>query len=305
MWRQNKFTLPVVLMVSHQDVQDETQILTEQQEIFLVAPMAGGSTEEDEAKLNNGSKGMSRLAEVIKTTLVEPGKLAVFWLGGAAFAFKTASGKIVYIDPYLSDSLDHFYSWKRLPGSPILIQPSEVEADLVLITHAHEDHLDPHTLPHIAEHSQAVFAGPTSCIEAMRSWGFSPERLVEINNGEVQVICGLRVAAVYAHHPSNAGAQTPDAVGYIVDLDGITIYHTGDTLYDMKLSEAAQFHPDLLLVCINGAYGNMPPDDAAILTSEIHPAVVIPMHWGLVAENTSNPAEFMSSLCKTRARLER
>jgi molybdopterin converting factor small subunit len=38
----NKFTLPVVLMVSHQDVQDETQVLTEQQEIFLVAPMAGG-----------------------------------------------------------------------------------------------------------------------------------------------------------------------------------------------------------------------------------------------------------------------
>jgi molybdopterin converting factor small subunit len=46
---QNKFTFPVVLMVSHQDVQDETQILTDQQEIFLVAPMAGGSMEKGEA----------------------------------------------------------------------------------------------------------------------------------------------------------------------------------------------------------------------------------------------------------------
>jgi L-ascorbate 6-phosphate lactonase len=249
----------------------------------------------------NGSKDMSRLAESIQTTLVEPGKLAVYWLGGAAFAFRTASGKVVYIDPYLSDSLDHFYSWKRLPGSPILIQPSEVEADLVLVTHAHEDHLDPHTLPQIAEHTQAVFAGPTSCIDAMRAWGFSPERLVEVNQGDQKDICGIHVTAVFAHHASNAGAQTPDAVGYVIDLEGVVVYHTGDTLYDLQLREAAKFHPDLLLVCINGGYGNMPPDDAAILTAELLPSVVIPMHWGLVAENTSNPSDFVSSLCKTKA----
>jgi L-ascorbate 6-phosphate lactonase len=242
------------------------------------------------------------MAEVIKTTLVEPGKLAVFWLGGAAFAFKTSSGKIVYIDPYLSDSLNQFYSWKRLPGSPIMIEPSEVEADLVLVTHAHEDHLDPHTLPHIADHSQAIFAGPTSCIDAMRAWGFSPDRLVEINLGDHKEICGIHVSALFAHHASNAGAQTPDAVGYVIDMDGIILYHTGDTLYDPKLSEAALFHPDLLLVCINGGYGNMPPDDAALLTTKLNPAVVIPMHWGLVAENTADPSDFISSLCQNNGK---
>jgi L-ascorbate 6-phosphate lactonase len=246
---------------------------------------------------------MSQLANVIRTTQVEPGKLAIFWLGGAAFAFKTTSGKVVYVDPYLSNSLDHFYSWKRLPGSPILIQPSEVEADLVLVTHAHEDHLDPHTLPEIVQNCTAVFAGPTSCIEAMRGWCFPAERLIEINQGDQKEICGLNITAVYAHHASDAGAQTPDAVGYVMDLDGIVVYHTGDTLYDMKLDEAGQYHPDALLVCINGAYGNMPPDDAAILTSKINPTVVIPMHWGLVAENTSDPADFVSSLCKTRGQV--
>lgn len=246
---------------------------------------------------------MSQLANVIRTTVVESGKLAIFWLGGAAFAFKTSSGKIVYVDPYLSNSLDHFYSWKRLPSSPILIQPSEVEADLVLVTHAHEDHLDPHTLPQIAENSSAIFAGPTSCIEAMRGWNFPQDRLLEINQGEEQEFCGLQIAAVYAHHASNAGAKTPDAVGFIINFDGIIVYHTGDTLYDTKLSEASQYHPDVLLVCINGAYGNMPPDDAAILTAEINPAVVIPMHWGLVAENTSDPIEFVSYLDKSRGRI--
>jgi len=245
---------------------------------------------------------MSRLAEVIKNTQVEPGKLAAIWLGGAAFAFKTSTGKVIFIDPYLSNSLDHFYSWKRLLGSPILIEPAEVDAHLVLVTHAHEDHLDPHTLPQIAEHSQAVFAGPTSCINTMREWGFSPDRLFEINTGEQKEICGVTVYAVFAHHVSNAGAQTPDAVGYVINLDGVVVYHTGDTLYHEKLCEVSRFKPDLMLVCINGGYGNMPPNEAAQVTLEINPNVVIPMHWGLVAENTSDPADFITSLSKTCSR---
>ena len=62
---------------------------------------------------------MGNLARSIQDLIVGPGHLAVFWLWGAGFAFKTAGGKIVYVDPYLSDALDRFYSWKRLPTSPI------------------------------------------------------------------------------------------------------------------------------------------------------------------------------------------
>ena len=45
-----------------------------------------------------------------------------------------------------------------------------------------------------------------------------------------------------------------------------------------------------MLLSINGGYGNMGPAEAARLTAEIEPAVVIPMHWGLVAENMTDPA---------------
>ena len=77
---------------------------------------------------------MDGLAASIRDLKARPGNLAIFWLGGAGFALKTADGKIVYLDPYLSDALDHFYSWKRLPTSPIPMAASEVVADLVLIT---------------------------------------------------------------------------------------------------------------------------------------------------------------------------
>ena len=60
-------------------------------------------------------------------------------------------------------------------------------------------------------------------------------RIVQTRPGRAAHTCGVEVAAVLAHHVSNAGAQTPDAVGYLVDLGGIRVYHSGDTL----------LHPDL------------------------------------------------------------
>jgi L-ascorbate metabolism protein UlaG (beta-lactamase superfamily) len=240
---------------------------------------------------------MSKLAEWIQNTVVAPGRLALCWLGGAGFVFKTASGRVVAVDPYLSDSLDHYYSWKRLPLSPTPMAPAELQADLVLATHAHEDHLDPETIPELVRATKAVVAGPRMCAEAMRSWGLPTERIVEINRGESRSIAGVDVSAVLAQHVSPAGAQTPDAVGFVLDLDGIVVYHTGDSLYHPELrQQVAPFHPHLLLVCINGQYGNMDSEEAARLTCEVGPAAVIPMHWGLVAENTADPAAFVSAL---------
>ena len=150
---------------------------------------------------------MTHLATEIKGLAVSPGRLAIFWLGGAGFVFKAASGPVVAVDPYLSDSLDHNYAWKRLPLSPIPLLPAELGADLVLATHAHEDHLDPETIPDLARTSQAVFAGPGMCAEAMHAWGIAGDRIIEINRGEQRNLAGVPVTAVLAHHVSNAGRK--------------------------------------------------------------------------------------------------
>jgi L-ascorbate metabolism protein UlaG (beta-lactamase superfamily) len=130
----------------------------------------------------------------------------------------------------------------------------------------------------------------------MQEWGIPAERIVEINEGESRTIAGVPITAVFAHHESEAGAPQPDAVGYVLDLEGITVYHSGDTLYHPGLKAIRAHEPDIKLVCINGQYGNMTPQEAGQLTSEVEPAVVIPMHWGLVAENTADPADFVVAL---------
>jgi L-ascorbate 6-phosphate lactonase len=75
------------------------------------------------------------------------------------------------------------------------------------------------------------------------------------------------------------------------------VYHTGDSLYHTGLRQQVNaLTPDVAIVCINGQYGNMNPIEAARLACEIDPAVVIPMHWGLVGENTADPADFVAAL---------
>jgi len=133
----------------------------------------------------------------------------------------------------------------------------------------------------------------------MQEWKIPADRVVEINRGESRGIAGVPVSAVFAHHVSPAGVQTPDAVGYVLDLDDVIVYFTGDTLYHLDLQEVKARQLDILLVCINGQYGNMTPAEAARLTHEIEPAVVVPMHWGLVAENDADPADFVAALSDT------
>jgi L-ascorbate 6-phosphate lactonase len=191
------------------------------------------------------------------------------------------------------------YGWKRLPLTPIPMLPTELNADVVLTTHTHEDHLDPETIPDVARASQALIAGPTSCAELMAEWGIPADRVVTMDTGDRKTIRGVEVAAVFAHHESSAGAQTPDAIGYVVDLGGIRVYHTGDTLAHPDLKAMRALRPDLMLICINGGYGNMGPEEAAELTAEVDPAVVVPMHWGMVAENTSDPRDFVKALAAT------
>ena len=143
---------------------------------------------------------MTPLAMLIRDLSVPHGKLALAWLGGAGFVLKPSAGPVVAIDPYLSDSIDQFYSWKRLPLSPIPIAPAELQAGLVLTTHAHEDHLDPHTIPDVVSSSDALVAGPASCVELMGQWGVPGDRIIRVNSGERQTLRGVDVHAVFAHH---------------------------------------------------------------------------------------------------------
>jgi len=242
---------------------------------------------------------VSDLAKRIEEVKVEKKSLAIFWLLQGSFVFKTEQGRIIYVDPYLSDSATRVYGFKRLV--PIPMSPEEVKADLILFTHDHLDHLDPDTILSLPEDCDAKFIGPLSCLHHLLEIKIDRDRIIELNRGETKVVEGIEISAVHAEH-------TPQSVGYVFNFDGIKVYISGDTGNHEKLKEVTFFHPDVVLIGANGKpkgeYCNLDENEAALLTKAINPRVVIPMHYGLFEYVDEDPQKFVQALKKHNVSVE-
>lgn len=236
----------------------------------------------------------SELNKVIQTITVKKGRLAVFWLGQASFVFKGADDVTVAVDPYFSDIVERLAGWQRLWEPPF---PAEqLVADVIVYTHDHIDHLDPDAAVKIATaNPKSLFVGPQSCIAHLRKLGIAPERMVILNRGQQRTIRGIDFRAQPANHMP-PGDPEPFAIGVYMKIDGVSVYHTGDTVYSDEVLQAAQSlgHLDVLIVPINGNYAVMNTLDAALLTRALAPRHVIPCHFGMFANNTDDPYRFVA-----------
>lgn len=231
----------------------------------------------------------------IRKLIVKENSVGICWIGQGGFVFKTPREKVIFVDPYLSNIVEKHDGLRRLQEIPI--EPRNAVCNLVLCTHDHLDHTDPETLLGISEACEAKFGGPSSSCRHMEKLGIDKNRLIQINRGETKIIEDIRISAVYAKH-------TEDSVGYVLNFNNISVYLTGDTEYDVKLREIRSYRPDVILICINGKWGNMNIEEAVKLTGEIQPKMVMSMHYGMFKENTANPQEFIQLLKKSNTASE-
>jgi L-ascorbate 6-phosphate lactonase len=238
---------------------------------------------------------MANLAARILEDTIEQDYLGIYWLAQAGFVFKTPSNKIVYIDPYLSDFVERLVGFKRMMACPIA--PEDVVADLVICTHEHPDHLDLDALPIIAKNPRTHFAGPVECMKEFQKMEIPEDRCHLLEEGKQNTVEGIDVHGVYADH----GELAPDALGVVLDLEGIKVYHTGDTAYrPEKFKPAVAMCPHVLIPCINGAYGNLNSEEAALLARAVNPRLAIASHFWMFVEHNGNPATFLEA-CKQAA----
>jgi len=235
----------------------------------------------------------STLAKVIDNDEVEQDCLAIYWLSQAGFVFKSPSGKIVYIDPYFSDVVERMFGFKRMMACPISVE--EVNADLIICTHEHLDHMDIDALPVVAKNSRARFAGPIECVKEFKKMGIPAERCALLEEGKQIRLEGIVVNVVFADH----GELAPDAIGAVLEMDGVRVYHTGDTAYRPAAFEpAVRMQPHVLLPCINGRYGNLNAHEAALLTQSVNPQLAIASHFWMFVEHNGDPAGFLEDCSK-------
>lgn len=245
----------------------------------------------------HGRQFLQNLAEEIRDTRVIDGNVAVWWLGQAGFVFKAGNGSVIYLDPYLSDMVERVVGFKRLSAPPLYY--GDASADLVICSHEHPDHLDSDSLSVIARtNPRCTFAGPADCEPVFGKCGISEDRIVSMCAECRYDFCGIGIHTAKANH----GELSPTALSYLLDFGAVKVLFTGDTSLDIPaLQPLIKLKPDVLIPCINGAYGNMNALDASRLTADVSPRIAIPCHYGMFEEHDSGiagRAETFLSACR-------
>lgn len=202
------------------------------------------------------------------------------WLAQAGFQIKTAE-KIIYIDPV------YYKKYKEKIG-----EISE-KADLILVTHAHGDHCQPATLKKIRKDDTVVIA-TSKCAKKVGG------DVKILNPGEEAVVNDIRIKAVEAYNykrfrsPGKPWHPKGYGVGYLITIEGKTIYHAGDTDFIPEMRNLGQVDVALLPTGDKYTMDNSEAAEAAVI---INPEVVLSMHrWDTDPEEFKEKVEANSAI---------
>ena len=186
------------------------------------------------------------------------------WLGHDAFRVEAC--KTIYFDPYqISD------------GSP---------ADLIFISHDHFDHCSPDDVMRIQ--------GPNTIIITEKDSASKLTGDIRVMKpGEQLELAGVKVTAVPSYNTDkNFHPKTRGWLGFIVEIEGVKLYHAGDTDF---IPEMKDFNVDIALLPVSGTYV-MHSAQAAKAAIAINPKLAIPMHYGAIVGNEQDAIHFQTSL---------
>ncbi|MCP4263065.1 MAG: MBL fold metallo-hydrolase [Planctomycetes bacterium] len=251
---------------------------------------------------------MKALISEINDTQVEPGSLQIWWIGQEGFVFKSR-GQIIYIDPYLSTYAEKITKGKADEHVRIKPAPMKSEdvnnADIVLCTHDHADHIDPEGIPIIAAKSpRAQFIVPECARETLRGFGIDDERIHTMRGDDELCLNEIHIHAVPAKHEEfdKHPKKGYPYLSYIINIDGISVFHAGDTIpYPGQVERVTKHRIDLAFLPVNGRdefrhkfdlAGNFTCGEAVRFALDINAGLTIPMHYDMFTINTADINKF-------------
>ena len=163
----------------------------------------------------------------------------LLYQGHGSFRLTSDNGVVVFIDPFLGTGYD-------------------VPADVILITHQHEDHNQTGLI------TQKPGCTVISNVEALAGGKHNTFSL-----------CGLELEAVEAGY--NQGHSIDNSVGFIITIDGFKLYFSGDTSKTPQMAEFAERKLDYAFLSADGFY-NMDLEEAAECAELIGARHNVPVH---------------------------
>lgn len=247
------------------------------------------------------------LIERMDALKVGNGALAFFGLGQVGVAIKGPQG-VIYVDPYLTDSDGAGGTLERTFPPPL--EPNEItNAAAVLLTHDHIDHTDPDTILPLSEASPNTrFVTAFTSRDTLVAAGLDASRIDVPEVGEAFEVAGARVTAIPSAHTEleHSPERGYPYLGFVIEWNGVTIYHAGDTvIYDGLIETLSAWKIDVAFVPINGRdyfrtaqniIGNTDFREAAELAEALDFGLIVPTHYDLFAFNAADPGHFVSYL---------
>jgi L-ascorbate metabolism protein UlaG (beta-lactamase superfamily) len=228
--------------------------------------------------------------------------VGVTYLGHATVLVEAGSTKVL-TDPVTRHRIAHL---RRIV--PLLPIPNLERGDVVLISHAHHDHLHLPSLRRVS--SSATVVVPRGWARLVRRAGFHDVR--EVEEGERVAIGDVEVLATPARHEGRRWplGRATAALGYVVECPP-RVYFAGDTdLFNGMSDLAGDLELALLPVAGWGPRlppGHLDPEGAARAAALLQPRVAVPIHWGTLAsprahsEDPERPAREFARLAPSFA----
>jgi len=169
-----------------------------------------------------------------------------------------------------------------VPPPPV---PLHSAVDLVLVSHAHHDHLDLPSLRRLGGSTALVVPPGLRAFLSARGFG----GVAELAPGEALQVGGLTVTATPAAHDGRRlFGPSSQAVGYVLEGEGRRVYFAGDTDLFPQMRDIGAGGLDVALIPVWGwgpmlGPGHLDPHRGAEAVARLRPRVAVPIHWGTYA----------------------
>lgn len=207
-------------------------------------------------------------------------EIGLVWVGHATFLLQIG-GKNILVDPNWANWLG-IVKRVRHPGVRIEDLP---HIDLVLVTHAHYDHLHMGSLRQIAAGQPIVVPNGVGSIVRRRGSG----EVIELDCWEMVKIDGMEITLTPARHwgARNIHDTHREFGGFVIRSGGRSIFHCGDSALFPGFGEIGERFPDLDVALMPiGAYGSpsgrevhMDPEQALEAFAQVGARRMVPMHY--------------------------